>query len=38
MSRWSERLFGLARNARPVTQRLSLPPQQVVEIGSRIDL
>jgi KUP system potassium uptake protein len=39
MNRWSEWLFGLlSRNARPVTQRLSLPPEQVVEIGSRIDL
>jgi KUP system potassium uptake protein len=39
MGRWSERLFALlARNARPVTERLDLPPDQVVEIGSRIDL
>jgi KUP system potassium uptake protein len=39
MGRSSEWLFALlARNARPVTERLSLPPEQVVEIGSRIDL
>jgi len=39
MGRWSERLFALlARNARPVTERLDLPPHQVVEVGSRIDL
>jgi KUP system potassium uptake protein len=39
MGRWSEGLYAfLARNARPVTQRLSLPPEQVIEIGSRMDL
>jgi KUP system potassium uptake protein len=39
MGHWSERLFALlARNARPVTERLDLPPDQVVEIGARIDL
>ena len=39
MGRWSEWLFALlARNARPVTERLFLPPDQVVEIGSRMDL
>jgi KUP system potassium uptake protein len=39
MGRWTEWFFGLlARNARPVTQRLALPPEQVVEIGTRIDL
>jgi len=36
---WSERLFALlSRNARPVTERLDLPPDQVIEIGARIDL
>jgi KUP system potassium uptake protein len=39
MGSWSEHLFALlARNARPVTERLELPPDQVVEIGARIDL
>jgi KUP system potassium uptake protein len=39
MSGWHERLFAaLARNARPITERLSLPPEQVIEIGARIDL
>ena len=39
MGRWSEWLFALlARNARPMTERLYLPPHQVVEVGSRIDL
>ena len=39
MGRWSERLFALlTRNARPLTERLDLPPHQVVEVGSRIDL
>jgi KUP system potassium uptake protein len=39
MDTWSERLFALlARNAKPVTDRLDLPAHQVVEIGERIDL
>jgi KUP system potassium uptake protein len=39
MGRWSEGLFAfLARNARPMTERLALPPERVIEIGSRIDL
>ena len=39
MGRLSESLFAfLARNARSVTEHYRIPPQQVVEIGSRIDL
>jgi KUP system potassium uptake protein len=39
MGRLSESLFAfLARNARSVTDHYRIPPQQVVEIGSRIDL
>ncbi len=35
----SEALFAfLARNARPATMLFCIPPQQVVEIGSQIDL
>ena len=35
----SESLFAfLARNARPATTHFCIPPQQVVEIGSQIDL
>jgi len=39
MGRWSERLFAfLTRNANPLTDRLRIPWQQVVEIGTEIDL
>jgi KUP system potassium uptake protein len=39
MGRWSERLFAfLTRNASPVTDRLGIPWQRVVEIGTEIDL
>jgi KUP system potassium uptake protein len=39
MGRWSEALFAfLSRNARSPTDHFRIPPQQVVEIGSRIDL
>jgi KUP system potassium uptake protein len=39
MGRGSEWLFALlTRNARPLPERLSLPPEQVIEIGARIDL
>jgi KUP system potassium uptake protein len=39
MSRWSQWLFAfVSRNARPVTERLSLPPERVVEIGARVPL
>jgi KUP system potassium uptake protein len=39
MSRWGQWLFAfVARNARPVTERLSLPPDRVVEIGARVQL
>ncbi len=39
MGAWSESLFAfLARNARPATQHFAIPPAQVVEIGSQIDL
>lgn len=39
MSRWGQWLFAfVARNARPVTERLSLPPERVVEIGARVQL
>ncbi|HEX4403786.1 MAG TPA: KUP/HAK/KT family potassium transporter [Polyangia bacterium] len=39
MGRASEWLFSLlARNARPATEHFGIPPDQVVEIGSLIDL
>jgi KUP system potassium uptake protein len=39
MGRVSEWVFAwLARNARPATDHFDIPPNQVVEIGSRIDL
>src|SRR5205814_5357910 len=39
MGRWSESLFAfLARDSRPATAHFCLPPEQVVEIGSQIDL
>jgi KUP system potassium uptake protein len=39
MGRLSERLFALmARGARSPTEHFRIPPQQVVEIGSQIDL
>jgi KUP system potassium uptake protein len=39
MGRWSEGLFALlTRNARSATDRLGIPWQQVVEIGTQIDL
>jgi KUP system potassium uptake protein len=39
MGRWSESLFAfMARNARSVTDTFGIPPTQVVEIDSRIDL
>jgi KUP system potassium uptake protein len=39
MGRLSEGIFALiARNARPLTDHFGIPPHQVVELGSRIDL
>jgi KUP system potassium uptake protein len=39
MGRWSEALFAfLARNAKPISDHFCIPPGQVVEIGSQIDL
>jgi KUP system potassium uptake protein len=39
MGRWSEKFFALlARGARSPTEHFCIPPQQVVEIGSQIDL
>ena len=39
MGHWSEALFAfLSRNARSSTDYFRIPPQQVIEIGSRIDL
>jgi KUP system potassium uptake protein len=39
MGHWSESLFAfMARNSRPVTDAFCIPPAQVVEIDSRIDL
>jgi KUP system potassium uptake protein len=39
MGAWSEGLFAfLVRNARPATAHFCIPPEQVVEIGSQIDL
>jgi KUP system potassium uptake protein len=39
MGRLGESIFALiARNARPWTDHFGIPPQQVVELGSRIDL
>jgi KUP system potassium uptake protein len=39
MGAWSEGLFAfLVRNARPATTHFCIPPEQVVEIGSQIDL
>lgn len=39
MARWREKLFSaLARNALPATAFFSLPPSQVVEIGTQIEL
>jgi KUP system potassium uptake protein len=39
MGSWSEGLFAiLSRNAKAATNHFGLPPEQVVEIGSQIDL
>jgi len=39
MGRVSESIFSfIARNARPLTDHFGIPPEQVVEIGSRVDL
>jgi len=39
MGRLSESIFALiARNAAPLTDHFGIPPQQVVELGSRVDL
>ena len=39
MGRWSEMLFAfLARNAQPATMYFNIPPDQVVELGTQIDL
>jgi KUP system potassium uptake protein len=39
MMRWRKRLFGLmARNASSVSDFFSIPPDQVVELGARIEL
>jgi KUP system potassium uptake protein len=39
MGTWSEGLFAfLSRNAKPATNHFCLPPEQVVELGSQIDL
>jgi len=39
MARWRESLFALmSRNASDVASYFSLPPERVVEIGSRIDI
>lgn len=39
MARWRKRLFAfLSRNARPATEYFRLPPDQVIEIGSQIQL
>ena len=39
MGRLGEGLFALiARNARPLTDHFGIPPQQVVELGLRVDL
>jgi KUP system potassium uptake protein len=39
MGRWSETLFAfLSRNAQPATLYFGIPPDQVVELGTQIDL
>jgi KUP system potassium uptake protein len=39
MGRWSETLFAfLSRNAQPATMYFGIPPDQVVELGTQIDL
>ncbi|HEY8073384.1 MAG TPA: potassium transporter Kup, partial [Labilithrix sp.] len=39
MGEWEEGLFAfLSRNSRPATSYFRLPPDQVVEIGTQIDL
>jgi KUP system potassium uptake protein len=39
MGPWSEGLFAfLSRNAKPATRHFNIPPEQVVELGSQIDL
>jgi KUP system potassium uptake protein len=39
MGRWSESLFAfLSRNAQPATLYFGIPPDQVVELGTQIDL
>jgi KUP system potassium uptake protein len=39
MSRWREKLFAtLARNAADITHYFDIPPEQVVEIGNRVEL
>jgi KUP system potassium uptake protein len=39
MGRLSEGIFAfIARNARPLTDHFGIPPHQVVELGSRVDL
>jgi KUP system potassium uptake protein len=39
MGTWTEGLFAfLSRNAKPATNHFCIPPEQVVELGSQIDL
>ncbi len=39
MGRWSESVFAfLSRNAQPATMYFGIPPDQVVELGTQIDL
>jgi KUP system potassium uptake protein len=39
MGQWSEMLFAfLSRNAQPATRYFGIPPDQVVELGTQIDL
>ncbi len=39
MGKWSEMLFGfLSRNAQPATMYFGIPPEQVIELGTQIDL
>ncbi|MEA2698403.1 MAG: system potassium uptake protein [Myxococcales bacterium] len=39
MSEWRKHLFAyLSRNARPATDFFAIPPNQVIEIGSQIEL
>jgi KUP system potassium uptake protein len=39
MYRWRKRLFiAMSRNAQPVTGFFEIPPNQVVEVGTQVEL